>query len=338
MKEKFEDRRMTGKINLCCKYDDGSVRYWTTTKEEVIAHIVATVNRYRALGYRLTLRQLHYQLVTKNWIVNHNSAYKKLGEILDDCRYGGVVDWDSIEDRGRVPHLPYYADSVGEAVEHLHDYYRRNRQEDQDHIIELWTEKDALSGILKRSTDKYHIRLSVNKGYTSSSAIYAAYQRIIEYLHSDKKVTILYFGDHDPSGLDMVRDIRDRLYKFIRNGTHSHKFEDEDMEDLLDIRAIGLTMGQVRQYRLPPNPTKMTDSRADGYIALYGTTCWEVDALDPTVLTELVGENIEALIDMEQYEYMRDEEKKDKRRLRKIIKMADEIPLDDSDADDEDED
>jgi hypothetical protein len=217
--EKFEERQLTGEVNIACKFDDGSVRYWRDDKENVVARIISIINDYSAKGYVLTLRQLHYQFVghDPNY-VNHDSAYKKLGGILDDCRYSGTIDWEAIEDRGRVPHLLYAVDSVSEALEDTLEYYRRDRQEGQDTVVELWTEKDALSGILKRSTQKYHIRLVVNKGYTSSSALYQSYQRVIEAVNSDKKFVILYFGDHDPSGLDMVRDIRERLIHFLSNG------------------------------------------------------------------------------------------------------------------------
>ncbi len=225
-KEKFEDRPLTGPIRVACKYENAPTRYWETTKEEVIEHIVDIVNEYKRQDYKLTLRQLHYQFVTENWIVNHVTAYKKLGSILDDCRYCGIIDWDDIEDRGRLPYLPYWAVDLKRGLQDLHGQFRIDRQEGQEALIELWTEKDALSAILKRSTEKYHIQLVVNKGYTSSSAIYQAYERIADSILSGKRVTILYFGDHDPSGLDMVRDITDRLMNFLSRGEKIGKDDD----------------------------------------------------------------------------------------------------------------
>ena len=123
-KEKFEDRRLTGNINVACKFDDGTIRYWNTKKEDVVNHIIQIVNEYAADNYVLTLRQLHYQLVTQNWIINHDTAYKKLGSILDDCRYGGVIDWNAIEDRGRVPYIPYSVEDVADALEDTVAQYR----------------------------------------------------------------------------------------------------------------------------------------------------------------------------------------------------------------------
>jgi len=376
MKERFEARKLTGSFSIKCKNDDGTFRMWEGQKEDVVRHIVDIVVRYRRMGYRLTLRQLHYQLVTKNWIINHDTAYKKLGDILDDCRYAGVVDWDAIEDRGRVPHLVYDADGVSEALDELHDYYRRNRQDGQTNVVEVWTEKDALSGILKRPAEKYHVRLVVNKGYTSSSAIYGAYERVLAAIKNDQRFTILYFGDHDPSGLDMVRDIRERLMLFLCQGSQlredadfmaqldkdwedmrrtiydllDHGYlksstidafndgnvEDEDWDDFVSAKikryietqdifqviAIGLTKDQIDQYDLPPNPTKLTDTRAAAYVQKYGRTCWEVDALDPEVLNELIEDNIVDQINIDQYENMLLKEKADKAKLKKFIKDA----------------
>lgn len=354
MQEKFEDRRLTGRIHVTCKFEDGTVRVWDADKYETVAAIVAIVNRYRKDGYKLTLRQLHYQLVTKNLIVNHDTAYKKLGGILDDCRYSGVIDWNDIEDRGRVPYIPYSVTDSQEALQDAIDYFRIDRQEGQPNVVELWSEKDALSGILKRTTEKYHVRLIINKGYGSSSSMYAAYQRALKALEAGKKFTILYFGDHDPSGLDMVRDIRERLMFMLCNGSgRSNKpiwdavykwwcdssmdmyllsvagyidekamqvMHDEsasetkrdeaynafeagrtkmwiEENEMVRVVAIGLTKAQVTAYKLPPNPTKLTDTRADAYVKVHGKTCWEVDALNPETLTGIVEENIIATID-----------------------------------------
>lgn len=318
MKEKFEDRRLYGSLSVACKFDDGTVRHWIADKGEVVRQIRTIVNQYMDLSYRLTLRQLHYQFVGHvPGYVNHDTAYKKLGKILDDCRYGGIVDWDAIEDRGRVPYIPYCVKDIPDALHDTILTYRLNRQDGQDNHVEVWTEKDALSGIMKRSTQKYHVRLVVNKGYTSSSACYDAYQRFSERLNTTEDfVTILYFGDHDPSGLDMVRDIRERLTFMFDNGEN----RDNGLSDRFQIIPIGLTMPQIKKYKLPPNPTKMTDSRSPEYIKLHGRTCWEVDALDPVVLSGILESSIESQIDMEQYAKMVKQEAYDILKLKKIIR------------------
>jgi len=373
-REKFENRILTGPINIACKFDDGTIRHWTTTKEEVVEHIVDIVQEYSREGYVLTLRQLHYQFVKSNWIVNHDTAYKKLGSILDDCRYGGIIDWDAIEDRGRVPYIPYSVKDVSDALQDTIDQYRIDRQAGQRNQIELWTEKDALSGILRRSTSVYHIKLVVNKGYTSSSAIYGAYERAVNAILNGQSFIILYFGDHDPSGLDMVRDINDRLILFLTKGRklmYNEQFEewfekwwdtsgfssydvyyskylskrsfkslnsahpsDDALDEFYEIKLrlylehaklfkvvpIGLTMGQIKEFKLPPNPTKLTDTRSEGYVRKFGKTCWEVDALKPQTLTAIVEENIIQYMNVSQFKKQITLEKAGIQELKNFIK------------------
>jgi hypothetical protein len=58
------------------------------------------------------------------------------------------------------------------------------------------------------------------------------------------------------------------------------------------VLRIALNMDQVRQYGPPPNPAKVTDSRARTYIETYGDESWELDALDPATITALIQEAV----------------------------------------------
>ena len=356
MKEEFKNVTLEGEINI--KLEKG--RRWVADKNTVCGQVIAVLDQFSKAGFKLTLRQLYYQLVAKEWIPNHLNVYKRLSGILDDLRYGGVVDWNAIEDRGRVPILSYSVRDIEHALSDTANQYRLNRQEGQEIMIELWTEKDAISGILRRAIDPYHIRLVVNKGYSSSSAMHRAYQRFVTKINMGRKVKILYFGDFDPSGLDMIRDIRDRISYFLAYGLHLdiedkvqrwweedgvqmyHGFGDEQFEQDLDVLLnsshytsrrydkadnrwykqrtlhflretetfevipVGLTMEQIELYNPPPNPAKMTDSRAPEYVELYGYESWEVDALSPQVMMGIVRTNVEGLIDMNQFKNMVD--------------------------------
>ncbi len=265
------------------------------------------IEEYQAQGYKLTLRQLYYQLVSRDIIPNEQKEYAKLSTLLTKGRMGGHVDWDSIEDRIRVPHIPYSVDSIEDALSDTISQYRLDRMEGQKVYIELWVEKDALSGVLKRITEEYHIHLMVNRGYSSCSAMYDAYNRISIQENAGKKCVILYLGDHDPSGLDMVRDIRDRLHEF---GVSP------------EVNQIGLTYEQIELYKPPPNPAKVSDPRAGDYIANFGNTSWEVDALTPQVLHELVKKFVEERIDMDMYNDQIAQEEEDKEKLEKFVEEA----------------
>lgn len=215
MREKFKGVNLKGSISI--KMDDAK-GVWNAQKSVIIANMVNICEEYAKEGYSLTLRQLYYQLVARDVIPNHDKVYKKISSIKDDAVYGGLIDWDIFEDRGRVPFTPYFEDGVVEALEKTVDCYRLDRQRNQKDHVEVWTEKDAISSILKRITNVYGVTLVVNKGYTSSTAIYGAYRRFAEYIENGAKIKILYFGDHDPSGLDMIRDIEERLMFMFCNG------------------------------------------------------------------------------------------------------------------------
>jgi len=214
------------------------------------------IEEYVKQGYRLTLRQLYYQLVSRGIIPNKVSEYAKLSTLLVKGRMAGYVDWDAIEDRLRRTKLPYWVTGIPDAIEDTIRAYRLDRMQGQENYIEVWCEKDALSNVLYRITRKYHIPLMVNRGYSSCTAMHDAYERFEMHIDSGQNAFMLYLGDHDPSGLDMLRDIEERLEEF---GIHS-----------LNIRHVAITEEQIKKYNPPPNPAKVTDPRAKWYIQKYG--------------------------------------------------------------------
>lgn len=286
----------------------------------VVNKIIA---EYRKQGYKLTLRQLYYQLVSRGIIPNKLSEYAKLSTLLTKGRMAGVVDWDAIEDRLRIPDKPSAWESPQEIIEAVAKQYRRDRMWGQDVHIEVWVEKDALSGVLKRITHKYGVYLMVNRGYSSTTAMHDSYQRFLDAWQDKKRVIILYFGDHDPSGIDMVRDIRDRVEKFVK-GHDDTRYSDYYYDEMFEMKRVALTQAQIKEFNPPPNPTKMTDTRADWYIKKYGHTCWEVDALPPQKLNELVEDTIYENIDIDIYQDQLDQEEEEKEKLKKVAeKMRD---------------
>jgi len=268
------------------------------------------INTYMVQRLRLTLRQLYYQLVSRNIIPNREQSYKSLGNLMKDARLAGLVDWDAIEDRGRIPREPTEFDNLADLVDSAIRWYRLPRWEGQDHYIELWVEKDALSGVLAPLVSEYHVTLMVNKGYSSVSAMYESAQRRFS-MNSDKECVLLYLGDHDPSGEDMVRDVRARLNLLACDDTE------------IKVEKIALNWDQVQEWQLPPNPAKKSDSRYKAYIAKYGTECWEVDALPPDDLQELVRGAIGEHLDEGLMAEVKDKEEADKTKLRGFIEGLD---------------
>ncbi len=273
--------------------------------KELLNKIVIIVDEYANDGYKLTLRQLYYQLVSQDIIPNQQTEYAKLSTILKDARMSGQVDWDVIEDRVRIPQIPSHWDNIPDLVDSAIHSYRKDRMVNQKNYVEVWVEKDALSGVLLPITKQYHIHLMVNRGYSSVSAMHDAALRFQEAIDDGKDCTILYLGDHDPSGLDMIRDIFDRLRTF-----------DVDV----NVQSIALTMQQIKKYNPPPNPAKITDPRATNYIAQFGKVSWELDALKPKVLVNLLQKNIEKLIDMNEYKHIIEIETREKEKLIELVR------------------
>ena len=277
----------------------------TPKRAEQIERANAILEEYAEQGYRLTLRQLYYQLVARDMVPNAVREYTKLSETCVIGRMNGLIDWYAMEDRLRKPYLTYAVGSIEEAIEDTISQYKRDRQEGQPCNIEIWTEKDAVSNILKRVSEHYHTRLMVNRGYTSCSAMYEAHNRVQDAPNDDGSV-ILYVGDHDPSGLDMLRDIEDRLEEFGVGG----RFK---------IVPVALTMEQIKKYDPPPNPAKISDPRAGWYIREFGDMSWELDALKPEVLEKIVKRAVLAHLDSEKFGDMLEEEDADKDILRGML-------------------
>ena len=267
----------------------------------MLGHILSVVQEYTAQGYQLTLRQLYYQLVARDIIPNSQAHYKRTGDIVAKARMGGWLDWNAIVDRGRVPVLPSYWDSPADILESAARGYRIDRWQGQQAYVEVWVEKDALMGVLEPICSRNHVRALACRGYTSATAMYDSAKRLEAAYANGKDTHILYLGDHDPSGLDMTRDIDKRLYLM------SHA----------DVRVnrLALNMDQVLDHQPPPNPAKLSDSRATGYIREYGYESWELDALDPGTLAAIVEGAIEELRDAEQWDEMLKREDKERQQI-----------------------
>ncbi|MBE2222789.1 MAG: hypothetical protein IAF02_14685 [Anaerolineae bacterium] len=241
----------------------------------------AIIDDYRRRGYELTLRQLYYQLVARDIIPNTQKEYKKLTNLITNARDAGLVDWHAIVDRTRQR---TGLDDWWDPASFLNDQIRQFRIDkwrDQPHRIFVWVEKEALAGVISRACSVNHIQVDYVscRGYMSASTLWRE-ARNLHYLKRDNRQhpVIIHLGDHDPSGIDMTRDNIERLAQY------SELIHERDFT----FRRIALNWDQIEQYNPPPNPAKWTDSRAEGYIAEFGNESWELDALDPDLLVNLI--------------------------------------------------
>lgn len=242
-----------------------------------IARANTIVAEYAAQGFSLTLRQLYYQHVARGLIPNNDKEYKRLGELISEGRLAGLVDWDAIVDRTRnLVSLSHWS-SPGAIVESCAEQFRYDLWADQPYRPEVWIEKDALVGVIDGVCQTLDVPFFSCRGYTSQSEMHGAAMRLARYARRGQTPIIFHLGDHDPSGRDMSRDIADRLELFMGG---------------LELRRLALNWDQIQQFSPPPNPAKITDSRAAGYIAEFGGESWELDALEPAVLAGLIQDAV----------------------------------------------
>lgn len=151
-----------------------------------------------------------------------------------------------------------------------------------------------MSGILEPVCRRLDIRFTANKGYSSSSAMYEASKRIVDAWGDGKEVHLFYLGDHDPSGIDMTRDIKDRLGLFTYGKVK------------IKTVRLALNYDQVEQWQPPENPAKETDSRYQVYVDQFGESSYELDAVEPATLASLVEDHVNDLIDQVTWDEVED--------------------------------
>ncbi len=250
----------------------------------------AIIAEYQAQGFDLTLRQLYYQFVARALIPNTERSYKNLGTTINNARLAGEIDWNAIVDRTRSLRGNSHWESPSDIIRGCANQFRYDLWENQPCRVEVWIEKDALVGVIQNICTTWDVDYYACRGYNSQSEQWRSGRRFRRYANSGQNTVLLHLGDHDPSGIDMTQDNRKRLWMFSESNSD------------VEVRRIALNMDQVEQYDPPPNPTKLSDSRASSYLDEFGHECWELDALEPQVIVDLIDEHITDLVDHEQWD------------------------------------
>ena len=275
---------------------------------QMIEAINEIIDEYSAAGYTLTVRQLYYQLVARAIVENTLRSYKNVASLINDARIAGMIDWDMIEDRTR-DFITRSRWSSGRAIlDAVANQFHMDMWATQPKRVFVIVEKEALVGVLQRVCTEYDVPLLAARGYPSASVVREFANDVLEpTVNRGQDVLILHLGDHDPSGIDMTRDLAERLRLF----SFSTPFE---------MRRIALTMDQVNVEEPPPNPAKITDSRFEGYRRLYGDESWELDALNPAYLTELVSRHVREQISWKAWSNREEEIADIKTRMREVAR------------------
>jgi hypothetical protein len=286
------------------------VRFKPETRA-ILEHITEVIDRYQEADFKLSLRQLYYRLVAMDLIPNTLRSYERIGDIVSKARRAGIVDWDAIEDRHRGLKGRTQWESPADVILTYSTWYHVDLWKDQDYRPEVWVEKDALSGVVERSCAPWDVDHMSCKGYMSDSEMWVAARRFLSYIDEGQTPVLIHLGDHDPSGIDMTRDIFDRLELFCRGQ--------------IEVRRIALNMDQIERFNPPPNPAKVTDSRFRKYQEEFGDHSWELDALDPEVLDSLINSTVSDYLNVPLWERQVALEKEGQKEMKWIAQNYDRV-------------
>lgn len=275
-----------------------------------IATANGIIEEYVAQGYDLTLRQLYYQMVARGYIENSERSYKNFGNTIDDGRLAGLIDWSRIVDRTRNLRQNSHWRNPAEIMRSAAHSFQIDKWKSQPYRVETWVEKDALIGVISNVCSRLDVPYFACRGYTSQSEMWAASQRLMRYRELGQTPVILHLGDHDPSGIDMTRDIIDRLELFSGG---------------IEVERLALNWDQIQEHNPPPNPAKLTDSRAEMYVARFGLESWELDALDPATIAGLIEDAVARFRDDDLWAEALQEEQTSLRQLKQVSQRWPEV-------------
>jgi len=230
-------------------------RSFQAVAETILARADDIMREYANQGYDLTLRQLYYQFVARGICPNKQSEYKRLGDVVSNGRLAGRLDWSLLVDRTRAPHSNSHWSDPSEIIASAAVSFQLDKWKGQSNYVEVWVEKEALAGVVSTATSPLDVTRFSCRGYVSQSAMWEASNRFRKHEEQGRNGIILHLGDHDPSGIDMSRDIQDRMRLF---------------KSRVEVRRIALNMDQIEVLKPVPNPTKMTDARAESYVEQFG--------------------------------------------------------------------
>jgi len=270
----------------------------------LIEQIESVLTEYKKKGYTLTLRQLFYRLVVREIVENDEFQYRRVADLITDARNGGRLDWYAIEDRSRILRCRTHWDTPEDIMDKVASLYHIDHWIGQQYYVEVWLEKDALIGVVGSICDELDVPYYSCRGFISQSEMWSVAQRMLEHQKQYQNIVVLFLGDHDPSGLNTIRDLDTRLGLF-------------GVQDII-INRLALNMDQITQYKLPPNPTKLPEGRSQEYVRSFGGECWELDALEPELINALIKKSIKRYRDGKKYNSIIRRELKEKEKLRGI--------------------
>jgi hypothetical protein len=290
---------------------------WRQLIDKVVIPILKDYERRRA---KPSLRSLHYNLISRPELAlpNTRATYSQLGRFIAEARKEGRIPWDALSDNTRYTIGDYHYTSPKEHIDlgirylkdspknYINSIYRWHKQ---PHYVEAWIEKDAMSGVFESYLKPLHVRVAINKGYSSWTALYKNCRRLSEVSDNNPstQIHVLYFGDYDPSGTDMENQMHEAFRTFSLVGPNSFNGD-------IDFRRVAVTREQIEQLSLPHRPEDQDtldklerDTRTKKSIANNGGELYAVEldalfALYPDEFEHLVIDSVNEYFDDDIYD------------------------------------
>jgi hypothetical protein len=245
-----------------------------------------------------TVRQVFYQCSVRGLVDKTEAGYDKVQRMIGELREAGEMPWDWIVDHTRLQRKPAtYADPA-EAIASVAKFYRKALWRNANAYVEVWIEKDALSGVVYPITESYDVPLMSARGYSSKTFLRSSAQHITAI---NRPSHIYHLGDHDPSGVDAGQKIEATLRRYAP-------------EAAIHFKRLAVNPDQIKDWNLPSRPTKTTDTRAKKF---GHETSVELDAVHPDKLRELVENAILGHLPASEIEVLKIAEESEKSFLTK---------------------
>jgi hypothetical protein len=292
----------------------------TARVRTIVDAAIAVLTEYDAAGFAVTLRQLFYRLVADGVLLNCVPDYRNLGRYINQAKEAGTIDWDWVEDRTRMlrGRQRYHstADLLAAAATDWHmDYWVG-----QPTRPEVWIEKDALLSIVAPVCNVLDVRYYSLRGWGRPSDKFDAARRFSEYAKIGQSSVVLHAGDYDPTGCSATTNIETELSRYAQ------KLE---CENFVVVSRIALNKNQIENMNIPPNKIgeeeKSGESRWNGFVRENNgnSDTWELDALRPAVLQDIVRRAIESSrTNMPAWEKQQRLIRSGSKKLAKIIEAA----------------
>lgn len=259
----------------------------------IVDAAIAVLTEYDDAGFSVTLRQLFYRLVSDGVLTNTLRQYQYLGRYINTVKEAGEIDWNWVEDITRYVRGRQRYRSTTELLTEMVETWHMDFWQGQSLRPEVWIEKDALLSIIAPVCNEFDVPYYSLRGWGRPSDKFEAAQRYSRYAKLGQRSVILHAGDHDPTGLSATENIEKEIPKYM------HELAGIEF---VNVRRIGLNREQIKQLTLAPNKIgedgdKNKESRWDAYVQKTGTRdTWELDALRPTVLQDIIRDEIKKCI------------------------------------------